>query len=60
MCVYESRDPESGSNDMSPEEMRKQQKREEALHASSLRVPRRHAVPLIVFGVINSPLIGFV
>ncbi|KAK7375224.1 hypothetical protein VNO78_35917 [Psophocarpus tetragonolobus] len=30
-----------GANGMTPEEMRKQQKREEALHASSLRVPRR-------------------
>ncbi|TKY48698.1 GTPase LSG1-2 [Spatholobus suberectus] len=30
-----------GTNGMTPEEMRKQQKREEALHASSLRVPRR-------------------
>ncbi|XP_061353652.1 GTPase LSG1-1-like [Gastrolobium bilobum] len=36
-------DSNSGTvmNDMTPEEMRKQQKREEALHASSLRVPRR-------------------
>ncbi|KAJ1393787.1 P-loop containing nucleoside triphosphate hydrolase [Sesbania bispinosa] len=34
-------DPGSGSNDMTPEESRKQQKIEEALHASSLRVPRR-------------------
>ncbi|MED6119382.1 hypothetical protein PIB30_011185 [Stylosanthes scabra] len=35
-------DPGSGSGDMmTPEEMREQQKREEALHASSLRVPRR-------------------
>ncbi|KAK7324825.1 hypothetical protein VNO77_28696 [Canavalia gladiata] len=31
----------TGMDDMTPEEMRKQQKREEALHASSLRVPRR-------------------
>ncbi|KAK7261155.1 hypothetical protein RIF29_27460 [Crotalaria pallida] len=36
-------DPNSGigTSGMTPEEMRKQQKREEALHASSLRVPRR-------------------
>ncbi|KAE9616783.1 hypothetical protein Lal_00034818 [Lupinus albus] len=34
-------DPRSASNDMTPEELKKQQKREEALHASSLRVPRR-------------------
>ncbi|XP_019453828.1 PREDICTED: GTPase LSG1-1-like isoform X2 [Lupinus angustifolius] len=34
-------DPGSGSIGMTPEEMRKQQRREEALHASSLRVPRR-------------------
>ncbi|CAL5211656.1 unnamed protein product [Lathyrus oleraceus] len=36
-------DPVSGSgfNGLTPEEMRKEQKNEEALHASSLRVPRR-------------------
>eukprot|EP00262_Sarcandra_glabra_P018088 TRINITY_DN6402_c0_g1_i1.p1 TRINITY_DN6402_c0_g1~~TRINITY_DN6402_c0_g1_i1.p1 ORF type:complete len:638 (+),score=126.49 TRINITY_DN6402_c0_g1_i1:203-1915(+) len=34
-------DMTSGSSDMTPTEKRDQQKREEALHASSLRVPRR-------------------
>ncbi|RDY04825.1 GTPase LSG1-2 [Mucuna pruriens] len=36
-----SLDPGSVSDETTPEETRKQQKREEALHASSLRVPRR-------------------
>lgn len=36
-----NRDPSSSINDMTPEEKRDLQKREEALHASSLRVPRR-------------------
>ena len=34
----------SGFNGLTPEEMRKEQKNEEALHASSLRVPRRYFV----------------
>ncbi|XP_047318950.1 GTPase LSG1-1 [Impatiens glandulifera] len=36
-------DPDSSSSfsDMKPEEMREQQKREEALHAGSLQIPRR-------------------
>ncbi|GAB4824595.1 GTPase LSG1-2 [Ancistrocladus abbreviatus] len=34
-------DSSSGNHGMTPEERRKQQKEEEALHASSLRVPRR-------------------
>lgn len=34
-------DPNSSTSDMTPEERREQQKKEEALHASSLRVPRR-------------------
>ncbi|XP_047971696.1 GTPase LSG1-1-like isoform X1 [Salvia hispanica] len=34
-------DSASGTIDMTPEERKEQQKREEALHASSLRIPRR-------------------
>ncbi|KDP42964.1 hypothetical protein JCGZ_23906 [Jatropha curcas] len=34
-------DTSSSPSDMTPEERRKEQKKEEALHASSLRVPRR-------------------
>ncbi|KAL2540974.1 GTPase LSG1-2 [Abeliophyllum distichum] len=34
-------DSASGTSQMTPEERREQQKKEEALHASSLRVPRR-------------------
>ncbi|XP_021279099.1 GTPase LSG1-2-like [Herrania umbratica] len=34
-------DTSSSTSGMTPEEMREQQKKEEALHASSLRVPRR-------------------
>ena len=34
----------SRTSDMTPEERREQQKKEEALHASSLQVPRRHVL----------------
>lgn len=34
-------DSASSTNEMTPEERREQQKKEEALHASSLRIPRR-------------------
>ncbi|GFP97172.1 large subunit GTPase 1 [Phtheirospermum japonicum] len=35
-------DSPSGNNEMTAQERREQQKKEEALHASSLRIPRRH------------------
>ncbi|KAE8727192.1 GTPase LSG1-2 [Hibiscus syriacus] len=37
-------DARSSISEMTPEERREQQKKEEALHASSLRVPRRHVL----------------
>lgn len=39
--LFASRDGSSSTSEMTPEERREQQKIEEALHASSLRVPRR-------------------
>jgi len=42
---------------MTLEEMRKQQTREEALHASSLRVPRRYVFSFIAW-VIGFTLVG--
>lgn len=44
VCVWGSRDSSSSIGEMTPEEWREQQKQEEALHASSLRVPRRHVL----------------
>ncbi|KAL0418370.1 UNVERIFIED_CONTAM: GTPase LSG1-2 [Sesamum radiatum] len=38
-------DTASSASEMTPEERREQQKKEEALHASSLRIPRRHVPP---------------
>ncbi|KAL0370236.1 UNVERIFIED_CONTAM: GTPase LSG1-2 [Sesamum angustifolium] len=38
-------DTASSASEMTPEERREQQKKEEALHASSLRIPRRHMPP---------------
>uniref|UniRef100_A0A2N9ED39 Uncharacterized protein n=1 Tax=Fagus sylvatica TaxID=28930 RepID=A0A2N9ED39_FAGSY len=38
-------DASASNSGMTPEERREQQKKEEAMHADSLRVPRRHVLP---------------
>ncbi|KAM7522634.1 hypothetical protein LguiA_012536 [Lonicera macranthoides] len=48
-------DSSSSITDMTPDERREQQKQEEALHASSLRVPRRH-----VYSLSNATVAGFI
>ena len=62
MYVPSFRDSASSTIDMTPEERKEQQKREEALHASSLRIPRRYDLfchlnlfccPLIVSGLMQ-------
>ncbi|KAE8037607.1 hypothetical protein FH972_010182 [Carpinus fangiana] len=40
-----SLDAKTSTSDMTPEQRREQQKKEEMLHANSLRVPRRHVPP---------------
>jgi hypothetical protein len=49
----EIRDVESGSgfNGLTAEEIKKEQKIEEALHASSLRVPRRYFILFFILGM---------
>jgi hypothetical protein len=49
----EIRDVESGSgfNGLTAEEIKKEQKIEEALHASSLRVPRRYFMLFFILGM---------
>lgn len=54
--MYCFRDSASSTIDMTPEERREQQKKEEALHASSLRIPRRY--DLLYF--LNLVLLSFV
>lgn len=56
VLIFDHRDSSSSITDMTPDERREQQKQEEALHASSLRVPRRHVYSLniaTVAGFIN-------
>ena len=49
MVVIGDRDTGSSASEMTPEERREMQRKEEALHASSLRIPRRY-VSFLLFG----------
>lgn len=54
------RDSASSTIDMTPEERREQQKKEEALHASSLRIPRRYDLFCYLnFGLLSFICVGF-
>lgn len=55
VLIFDHRDSSSRITDMTPDERREQQKQEEALHASSLRVPRRH-----VYSLSNAAVSGFI